>query len=225
MKKTFKIVTLLIVSLACVQVTYAKHKHKKHTTVKQTVEVNTDYKGEPVQMAPTQPVFIPGFYIGASIGESRVHDKKTPGLNDSVTQIGPGWSADLGYRFIEFYKVVLAAELGYTQYYHSSENTPGVNVATTEHFGSYAALVGQYPLFYNLSILGKLGVAYSYAKKVFTASGASKSANTYSGYYGLGVAYNVTPQAALNLQWARAHGNSRTGSNDLTSLGIIYSFA
>lgn len=234
MKTLSKIISLLVVSsLACTPVAFAKHakhKHKRHSCgtqacAKRSHSRHMDYKFEQSYVSIVKNGFVPGFYVGANVGESRVHDKRAPGSADSVTQIGPGWNVDLGYRFVEFYKIVLAAELGFTQYYHSSETTPGVNVATTEHFTSDAALVGQYYFIPEFSVFGKLGVAYNYAKKVFTASGTSKSANAYSLYYGLGVAYNVTSQAAVNLQWARAQGNNSTGSADLISLGITYAFA
>lgn len=187
---------------------------------------HSNYKAEPIQTVTykemTPAAFVRYWYVGGHIGESRTHDKKAPGSSDSVTQIGPGWTVDLGYQFAEFYRVLFAGELGYTQYHNSNETTPGTNVASTEHFSTYLAAVAQYPLVDNFNVLGKLGVAYSYAKKVFTASGTSASANDYSPYYGLGVSYNVTSNAALVLQWARARGNSKTGSTDLTSLGITY---
>jgi len=211
-KNIIKVSVLTILSFVCVQNTFAN-----------------GYKGETTSMpAITMPnltySYVPSWYVGGNIGVSHVHDKKARGSADSVTEIGPGWSVDLGYQFLQVCKALFAGELGYTQYYHSSETLPRVNVATTEHFSSYLAAVGQYPLGYNFNVLGKLGIAYSYAKKVFTVSGASGSANAYSPYYALGFSYNVTSKAALVAQWARARGNGSTGSNDLSSLGVSYSF-
>lgn len=179
------------------------------------------YKDEPV--APTY-TFVPNWYIGGHIGVSRTHDKAAIGSGDAVTQIGPGWTADVGYQFAQFYQTTFAAELGYTQYHNSNETAPHANIASTEHFATYLAAVAQYPVINHFNVFGKLGLAYSYAKKVFTASSASGSANAYSPYYGAGVSYNMTKKAVLALQWARTRGNGSTGSTDLTSLGLTYNF-
>ncbi len=208
------ILTTLIFSSSSVALA---HKSKKHKRVAQEVT----YKE---QIVIIEPVFVPNWYVGGHVGVSRTHDKAAPRSGDSVTQIGPGWTADLGYQFFQYRKAIFAGELGYTQYHQSNETRPGVNIASTEHFASYLALVGQYPIINNFNVLGKLGVAYSYAKKVFTGSGTSASASVYSPYYGVGVSYNVTRQAAIVLQWARARGNGSTGSTDLTSLGVTYNF-
>jgi outer membrane protein with beta-barrel domain len=215
MKKFVKFTILLMVPLACVQVAFAK----KHHPVK--AETAPIYKEQPIVIAPS---FTPTWYVGANIGESRTHDAAAPGSGDSVTQIGPGWSADLGYKFIRFYNAVLAGEIGYTQYDHSSETTPGVVVAKTDHFSSYAAFVGEYPLIQSFGVMGKVGLAYSYAEKIFEASGAANSANDWGLYYGGGLTYSMTPQASLIVQWDRARGNDKTGSTDLLSLGVEYSF-
>ncbi len=209
----FTILTTLIVSFSS---SAFAHHGKRHHTAPPAVEIYKDQL--PVV------TFVPNWYVGGHIGLSRTHDKAAVGSGDSVTQIGPGWTADLGYQFAEFHRAIFAGELGYTQYHNSNETRPSINVASTEHFATYLAAVLQYPVVSHFNIFGKLGVAYSYAKKVFTGSGASSSANVYSPYYGAGVSYNITQQAALVLQWARARGNGSTGSTDLTSLGISYNF-
>lgn len=213
MKKIVKSFILLIIPLACIQAASAK----KHQVEKNTTPIYKDQEA-------IIPAFTPTWYVGFNVGESRTHDAAAPGSGDSVTQIGPGWSVDLGYKFISFYKAVLAGEIGYTQYYHSSETTPGVVVAETDHFSSYGALVGEYPLVYHLGVIGKIGVAYSYAEKIFQASGAANSANDWGLYYGGGLTYAMTSQASLIAQWNRARGDNQTGSTDLISLGVEYSF-
>lgn len=206
--------TLLTSLLLSSSLAFAHHSKKHHAAPQPEI-----YKDQTPVVT-----FVPNWYVGGHVGLSRAHDKAAPHSGDSVTEIGPGWTADLGYQFAEFYKAILAGELGYTQYHNSNETTPSTNVASTEHFSTYLAAVLQYPLVNRFNIFGKLGVAYSYAKKVFTVSGASASANVYSPYYGAGLSYNITQQAALVLQWARARGNGSTGSTDLTSLGISYNF-
>ena len=224
MKRIVSSAILTAIVLSSSQAAFAHHC-KKHHHCKHHAKKHHIYKEEapmPVALTPVN-TFEPNWYVGGNIGVSRTHDKKVVGSNDSVTQIGPGWTADVGYQFFQFYRATLAAELGFTQYHKSNETRPGINVASTEHFTTYLAAVAQYPLVWNFNILGKLGLAYSYANKIFTA-GAAGSANTYSPYYGAGISYNMTPKAALLLQWDRARGNGRTGSTDLASLGVTYNF-
>lgn len=229
--KSIKVTSLAIITTAALcssPVVFAKHCKKRCYKKDQQVvfcenvcESKEAYKEVYKDVIPVT-AFVPNWYAGGHLGVSRTHDNAAAGSGDSVTQIGPGWTVDLGYQFYQFYKATLAAELGYTQYHNSNETTHLINVASTEHFASYLAAVVQYPLINDFSIMGKLGVAYSYAKKVFTASGASNSASTYSPYYGVGFAYNITSKVDLDLQWARVRGNSQTGSTDLTSLGLTY---
>src|SRR5579872_5059321 len=175
------VLTTLIFSSS--SVAFAHHSKKHHHNAPQAVT----YKDQaPVVIVNT---FVPSWYVGGHVGISRVHDEPAPGSSDSVTEIGPGWTADLGYQFLEWHRALFAGELGYTQYHNSNETTPGTNIASTQHFAAYLAAVGQYPIVGHLNVLGKLGVAYSYAKKVFTF-GASASANVYSPYYGAGFSYN-----------------------------------
>ena len=221
------IATVATLSTSPMALAHCKKNHCHHqatvATAPATETTYKNYKDEMTQMIVTAvPLFVPHWYVGAHMGVSRTHDKAAPGSGNSVTQIGPGWTVNLGYQFVQFYRATLAAELGYTQYHNSNETTVGTNVASTEHFSTYLAAVVQYPIVNKFSVVGKLGLAYSYAKKVFTAGGASASANDYSPYYGAGIAYQVTPNAAFLLQWARARGDSKTGSTDLTSLGVTY---
>src|SRR3990167_859402 len=207
----FRAILTTVICALLTSTAFAKHKMHK---------VYKDEGALPIVVIT--PAFVPTWYVEGNIGVSRVHDKKAAGsTTNSVTQTGPGWSADAGYQFYNYRNFLFAGELGYTNYHDSTENTGTTNVATTEHFSSHLAARVTYPLGYNFSVLGKLGVAYSYAKKIFTATGASASANVYSPHYGLGLSYNVSQRAAFVGQWARARGNGKTGSTDLYSLGVL----
>lgn len=208
MKKPIKLTLLALATLSCAQASFAYGSYK-----------DVGFKDMMPVMTNT-----PAWYAGFNVGESRTHDRAAPGSSDSVTQIGPAWSADLGYQFFKWYNASFAGEIGYINYYHSSETLPGVNVANTDHFGAYAALVGTLPLGYNFGILGKVGPGWSYAKKVFEATGTSASANDWSPFYAAGLSYNMTQNASLLAQWSRIRGNSKTGSTDLISLGVSYAF-
>lgn len=160
----------------------------------------------------------PHWYAGAHIGVSNLFDKKTPGTINHVNQNGPGWNVNLGYQFTRMF----GGEAGYTQYHNSRETTGATNVAQTEHYATYLALTGQYPLSYQLHLLGKLGAAYSYANKIFTATGVSGSSGAVAPYLGLGMIYTMTNIVDFVAQWGRAYGNHLTGSSDLYSIGFNF---
>jgi len=158
------------------------------------------------------------WYVGANLGMSHLHDDANPGSGNSVDENGVGGSALAGYQF----NSILGTELGYTQYGDSRETSGPTIIATTEHYSVDLAATGRYPLFYQWSALGKLGVAYNYARKMAVAAGTAKSATAGSLYWGLGLDYSVTPRVDMIAQFAEAVGNHLTGSADLWSLGFNF---
>lgn len=158
------------------------------------------------------------WYAGGGVGVSNLHDDEAPGSSDSVTEIGPGWDVYAGYQF----NSILGTELGYTQYHDSRETSDGTNVAKTEHYAVDLAATGRYPLFDRISFLGKLGLAYSYANKIFTTTGFAASSGAVSLYGGAGFLYSITPKVDLTAEWAVARGNNHTGSSELYSLGMRF---
>ena len=158
------------------------------------------------------------WYVGANLGVSHLFDQNSPGAASSVDENGPGWNAGVGYQ----YNSLLGAELGYTQYYNSRENSGTINVAKTEHYAVSLAATGRYPLTYRLSLLGKLGPAYTYALKTYTAVGTALSSSSVSPYYALGLDYSMTKTVDFIGQWSRVMGNNFTGGADLFSLGFTF---
>ena len=158
------------------------------------------------------------WYVAGNVGVSHLYDNSSPGLTSSVDENGPGWDATLGYQL----NSILGGELGYTQYYNSRETSGSTVVAKTTHFATHLNATGRYPLLYKLSALGKLGVAYSYAQKVFTTSGTAHSSGAVSPYLGLGLDYSITPKVDMLAQWSFVRGNHYTGSSTLYSLGMAF---
>lgn len=157
------------------------------------------------------------WYVGGNVGYSHLHDRQTPGTANSVDENGPGWNVNGGYQF----NSLLGAELGYTQYHDSRETSGATNVAKTEHYAVHVAASGRYPLVDRLNALAKLGVAYSYANKIFTG-GAAFSSGAVSPYWGLGLSYSITPKVDVVAFGASVRGNNYTGSSDLYSLGFTF---
>lgn len=158
------------------------------------------------------------WYVSANVGASHMHDKVIPNSGNSKHPWGPGWNADLGYQF----NPILGSELGYTQYHDSRENAGRIAVAKTEHYALHLAVTGRYALTERINALGKLGIAYSYANKIFTVTGFSASSGSVSPYFGLGLTYIATRKVELVAQWGMARGNRYTGSTELYSLGAIF---
>jgi len=158
------------------------------------------------------------WYVAGNLGVSHLYDSRSTGTTNSVDENGPGWDAAIGYQW----NSILGSELGYTQYYNSRETAARTVVAKTSHFAVHLNATGKYPLFYKVSALGKLGVAYSYAQKIFTAAGAAGSSGSVSPYVGLGFDYSLTKRVDMVAQWAWVRGNNYTGSATLYSLGMVF---
>jgi hypothetical protein len=156
------------------------------------------------------------WYVGGNLGVSHLKDSATTGTNNSVTQNGPGWSVNGGYQF----NTLLGTELGFTQYHDSRETSGATNVAKTEHYAVDLVATGRYPIINRWSVIGKLGAAYAYANKIYTAGGGAASSGSLSPYGGVGFAYAITPKIDFIAQWAAARGNEYTGSSSLYSLGL-----
>ena len=197
-------VALIALSLGCMQMAFADMYDSTIGVMRQQLSCYTLDCGH--------------WYAGANLGMSHLHDKKNPGSRNSVDENGPGGSVVAGYQF----NSILGAELGYTQYKNSRETFGRFIVAKTEHYAVHLAATARVPLFYQLSALGKLGAAYSYAQKMATGLGTAASSSAGSVYWGLGIAYSVTPKVDFIAQFAEAAGNHLTGSTDLWSLGINF---
>lgn len=175
---------------------------------------HVDFKGEGPSCAV--PCTTP-WYVGGSIGMSHLFDKKTTGTSNSVDENGVGGNVNVGYQYSEMW----GGELGYNYYSPSRETSGTTEVARTYHYSVYLAGTGRYRLTNEIEALGKLGVSYNYANKVFnTAPGSAAGAQTGSLYYALAAAYNLTRKTDFVLEWSRSLGNDTTGSADLYSFGV-----
>ncbi|MEO8400276.1 MAG: outer membrane beta-barrel protein [Gammaproteobacteria bacterium] len=186
------------------------HKYKHHCKSCDAAPMET-YK----DTGMLEPIWTPHWYAGANIGVSNTHDKRTISGVGSVKNTGPGWSVDGGYQFTPTW----GAEMGYTGYNISYDDSHSVNIAQTQHYSVDAALTGQYPLVRKLNALGKAGVAYNYARKD-TPFGPTADSGSVSAYGGLGFEYNLNQHFDVIAQWARSWGNNYTGSTDLYSIGL-----
>ena len=197
------VISITILSSTCFNIAYA-NMPSKINNMKQTLDSYT--------------LSTPHWYVEGNFGISHLFDKQATGTVASVDENGPGASLIAGYQF----NSMLGTELGYTQYYNSRETSNRTIVAKTQHLAVDLAATGRLPLINKLSALGKLGVAYSYAQKMFITTGVAGSSGAVSVYGGLGLDYSLTPTTDFIAQWARAKGNDYTGSSDLYSIGLNF---
>ena len=189
-----------------------------------------------------------GWYVGGSIGQSRVNYSSSTLVSDlaagGITGTGTVSTNDtagklfVGYQF----NPNLALEGGYFNMgtFLKANGTftkpapGGTFAATAKGQGGNFDVVGMLPFGQGFAGIGRLGVAYFETKAEATASVAG-----FSGYSnatsnktvvdaGLGLQYEFTKSVAGRLEWQRYFkvGNSNTGSGDVDfySLGITVKF-
>jgi hypothetical protein len=167
-----------------------------------------------------------GWYLEANAGSSNLTNKTYS--SGSASSSGVGGNADLGYKFMPF----VAAEIGYTQYANTIIRSYGTKVATDRHLSYDLAIKGILPIADSgFEAFAKVGAAHIASKLTInspsgaSAIGISRNSHTTTGlYFAIGAQYYVMPELAFNVQWARAVGNSSTGTESLLSGGLSFIF-
>lgn len=168
-----------------------------------------------------------GWYLEANAGSSRLSNVSYPG---NASSSGIGGNANLGYKFMPYF----AMEIGYTQYHNTTitDPTSGNKAANVKHYSYDLAGRGILPIVDSgFELFAKLGVERLAARTTINNTlaannlGIVSSSHSSTGlYYGIGGQYYVMPELAINVQWQRAQGNSKTGNLDLFSGGLSFLF-
>lgn len=170
-----------------------------------------------------------GWYLEGNLGASKI-SSVSYAPNTSISSTGLGWNLNGGYKFFPYF----AAEIGYTSYASGTINFNGTKVGKDQAQAVDLAGKAIIPIQETgAEIFAKLGAART--KSVVTVTNASLLAangetlstgnfRSTALYFGLGADYAFIPNAAVNLQWNRIDGNSKTGNLDLLSLGLSYLF-
>lgn len=181
-----------------------------------------------------------GFYIGGSFGQSKVSDFSSSDINSELASIGitatsttddkdTGWKAFAGYRIMKY----LAVEGAYANLGEVSANiistapVAGTANVQVENEAWTISALGILPLNDKFSLFGRLGLNVWNIDA--SASGTGSGGATYSDsddgtgvVYGLGAAYNLTPNLSLRAEWERYDFD---GSDlDFVSAGLGWSF-
>lgn len=181
-----------------------------------------------------------GFYIGGSFGKSKVSDFSSSDLNTELASLGvtatsttedgdSGLKVFAGYRIMKY----LAVEGAYANLGEVSARVittaPVAGTANIELENTAITLsaLGILPLNDKFSLFGRLGL--NVWNVDVSASGTGSGGATYSDsddgtgvVYGLGAAYNLTPNLNLRVEWERYDFD---GSDlDFASVGLGWSF-
>jgi len=170
-----------------------------------------------------------GWYLEGNLGVSKISNV-TYAPNTSISSTGLGWNVNGGYKFIPYF----AAEVGYTSYAKGTINFNGTGVGKDQVQAVDLAAKAILPIQETgAEIFAKLGIARAKSQVTVTnasllaASGETLNTGTFRSndlYFGLGADYAFIPSAAVNVQWNRVDGTSKTGNLDLVSLGLSYMF-
>lgn len=180
-----------------------------------------------VLMQTAQAAFPPpqGWYIEGNGGFSTVTSKSYNAPN--VRRSGTGWNLNVGYKLTTFF----SAEAGYTHYFPTRIYN-GPKLGQDKHYSYDLSAKATLPISdYSVAAFGKLGVARVHSDVQITNQSLASGLNLNPGahnitglYMALGLEYYFAPSMAINLQWARAHGNGQTGDLNLYGGGISYNF-
>jgi hypothetical protein len=166
-----------------------------------------------------------GWYIEGNTGLSTVSSKSYNAPN--VRRSGMGYNIIGGYKLTTFF----SAEAGYTHYFPTRIYN-GPKIGQDTHYSYDLAAKATLPISdSSVEAFGKLGIARVHSNVQITNQSLAQGLNLNPGtknvtglYMALGLAYYFAPSMAVNIQWARAHGNSQTGDLNLYGAGLSYNF-
>jgi OOP family OmpA-OmpF porin len=164
-----------------------------------------------------------GWYVGASVGQSRAKVADCAGFSSCDTKAA-AFGILGGYQINRNF----AAELGYHDFGRVTLSGPGsanIKANAAEFVG-----LGAYPFANRFSVYGKLGAYHAESKLSPPGSGSVslKDRNTDL-TFGFGAQYDVTREAGVRAEWQRYKnvGGDDTGGKhdiDVISIGLIWRF-
>jgi OmpA-OmpF porin, OOP family len=167
-----------------------------------------------------------GFYIGATIGQSKVKDF-CGGVGASCEDTDTALRLLGGYQFNKNF----ALELGYHQLGEASISGAGL-FAKVEATAWEAVAVGMFPVADRFSIYGKVGMyrADSDFSTNIVLPGIPQSFSESNNdlTFGFGLQFDITRNLGVRAEWQRYQdlGGPQIGESDLDvmSIGVVYRF-
>ena len=174
-----------------------------------------------------------GFYLGASIGQSKAKDFCDDSGGFSCDDKDTAWKILAGYQFSRY----IAAEFGYTDLGEvtASGVVSGVNVSGSVVATAFELVaVGSFPVMDRLSLYGKLGLYRAETEQKLRGTlGATTVTDNESEkntdlIFGFGVRFDVTRNLGIRAEWQRYQdvGGGDIGEDDVDvlSAGVIFRF-
>lgn len=165
-----------------------------------------------------------GWYVELNAGSARISNINFSGLSTSSS--GIGGNANVGYKFMPY----AALELGYTKYPDTKLNLlDGTNIGTMTHYSYDIAGKGIVPISDSgFEVFAKLGAQHIQSRVQNSDSvegiDVNGSHSSTGIYLGLGGQVNIMPEIGVVVQWQRAQGSSSSGTEDLISVGVAFTF-
>jgi len=182
-----------------------------------------------------------GFYVGGSLGQSKVSDFDGSDFDAELASAGftsstssddtdTGWKAFAGYRIMKY----LAVEGAYTDFGEFTANSiitapsAGIVNSKVEAEAWTVSALGILPLGDKFSLFARLGVNFWNVDGTVTGTGSggvaseSVSDDGTDWVYGVGAAYNLTKNLSVRGEWERYDFDD--GDVDLLSAGISLNF-
>lgn len=183
----------------------------------------------------------PGWYIGGNVG--RASTKKFD--NNDIIGVPPatvtGTSSDdrdTAYKLYGGYQFHrnLAIEGGYFdlgRYNYGYSTATGAFNGDTRYQGLNLDLVGTLPVWDRLSVIGRVGAAYTRARSSVNTTGGlpdmggSQTERRWGPKVGLGLEYAITPALAVRGEWERYRVRDAVrgkGDIDTATIGVVWRF-
>lgn len=168
-----------------------------------------------------------GGYLLGSFGATKFHDVDTSGIFEpSVDRTDTGFKLGGGYMFNKNFGVE-------GEYVHLGKATVtpatafSTDSAAVRAHGVVVAALGVWPINDQFSVLGRLGFINGTVE--VSSAGQSDSSTDLKLAYGLGVAYSISREWSVRLEYdlySKLGNSSTTGQSDvdLLSLGVVYKF-
>lgn len=168
-----------------------------------------------------------GFYIGATVGQSKVKDFCS-GFATPCEDTDTALKILGGYQFSKHF----ALELGYSQLGEASINNGGGLFAKVEATAWEVVAVGILPVADRFSIYGKAGMYRADSdfstNVVLPGLPQSFSESNNDLTFGIGLQFDISRNLALRAEWQRYQdlGGPQIGESDLDvmSIGVTYQF-
>jgi len=170
-----------------------------------------------------------GWYIEGSAGISNTTDSSF-GNGTSLESSGYGLNLNVGYKFLPYFGL----EMGYSRYSRNNINFQNTTVAKDDPTSYDITTKIILPIMDSgFEFYAKLGAVRVSSKitisdqTIIDDNGLNIQSGTTSAnnvYYGVGAEYYFMKDSAVHVAWMRANGNSQTGAQELTTIGLSVIF-